>query len=131
MPSKNENAMQVARAAHVLDAKDQILGRLAVQAADLLRGKHKISFESHLDGGDYVTIINAAEIKVTGTKLENKIYSRHSNHPGGLKEEQLKTVLERDPALVLERAIAGMLPKNRLRPIWLRRLKIYAGEATK
>jgi large subunit ribosomal protein L13 len=124
------NAMkQTERAVHVLDAKDMILGRLATQAADLLRGKNKVSFEQHQDCGDYVTIINAAAIKVTGNKLEDKIYYSHSGYIGNLKEVQLKTVLANRPEKVIEHAISGMLPKNRLRAGWMRRLKVYAGEA--
>lgn len=117
-----------ARASHVIDAKGLILGRLATQVADLLRGKNKVEFELNQDCGDYVTIINAAAIQVTGNKLEAKTYYKHSGHLGGLKETQLKTMLAEKPERVIEKAVAGMLPKNRLRSAWLRRLKVYAGE---
>lgn len=127
MPNQTEKT-QIVREVHVLDAKDAILGRLATQAATLLRGKHKPSFERHDDKGDYVTIINAADIKVTGSKLTNKIYYSHSGYIGNLKEIQLGKLLEKSPEKVIQHAINGMLPKNRLRAKWLRRLKVYAGE---
>ncbi len=119
---------QITRASHVLDAKDQILGRLATEVATLLRGKTKPSFESHIDGGDYVTVINAASVKVTGNKLHDKIYARHSGYPGGLKEISLEALLASRPEKVIEFAVYGMLPKNRLRAGWMRRLKVVAGE---
>lgn len=118
----------IERKKHVLDAKGIILGRLATEAADLLRGKGKVTFEMHIDGGDFVTVINAQEVAVTGNKMEDKIYYRHSSFPGGLKEEQLKDVMGTKPEKVIERAVYGMLPKNRLRDGWMRRLKVYAGE---
>ncbi len=119
---------QIERAKHVLDAKDAILGRLATEAASLLRGKQKTTFELHEDGGDYVTIINAAQIKVTGNKLKDKMYYSHSGYLGNLKTISLGDLLAKSPEKVLEKAINGMLPKNRLRPLWLRRLKIYSGD---
>jgi large subunit ribosomal protein L13 len=119
---------QIERAVHVLDAKDVILGRLATQAATLLRGKHKVSFELHQDQGDYVTIINAAQIKVTGNKLEDKKYYSHSGYIGNLKTISLDKLLAKSPTKVLEHAVKGMLPKNRLQAKWMRRLKVYAGE---
>lgn len=123
MPSKMIN-----RTKHVIDARDVVLGRLATQIADLLRGKNKVEFELHQDCGDYVTVINAQSVAVTGNKLEDKMYYSHSGHPGGLKETQLKTLMERSPEKVIEQAVYGMLPKNRLRAGWMRRLKVYAGE---
>lgn len=113
---------------HILDAKGKILGRLATEAAVLLRGKNKVSFELNQDCGDYVTVINASEIQVTGNKLEDKIYSSHSGYPGGLKQIQLKTLLETKPEKVIQSAVYGMLPKNRLRAGWMNRLKVYSGE---
>ncbi len=113
---------------HKLDAKDKILGRLGTEVADLLRGKNKALFERHQDCGDFVTVINAAAIRVTGNKLEDKLYSNHSGYPGGLKQIQLKTVLATRPEKVIEQAVYGMLPKNRLRAGWMRRLKVFAGE---
>lgn len=120
MPSKD---------VHILDAKDQILGRLATQAAVLLRGKHKIEFSPNQDNGDYVTVINAKDVRVTGNKLEQKLYYSHSGYPGSLKTTQLKTVMTARPEKVIERAVYGMLPKNRLRSGWMGRLKIFAGLA--
>lgn len=119
MPSKTK---------HILDARGQILGRLATEIADLLRGKGKVEFERHEDNGDWVTVINAKEIKVTGNKLEDKLYSRHSGYHGGLTQIQLKTLLEKSPGKVIQNAVRGMLPKNRLQNGWLLRLKVYAGE---
>lgn len=118
----------VDRQVHVLDAKGMILGRLATQVAVLLRGKQKVSFEAHLDCGDYVTVINAALIKVTGNKLEDKTYYSHSGYIGNLKEIKLKTLLAKSPERVIELAVSRMLPSNRLRAKWLRRLTIKSGE---
>jgi large subunit ribosomal protein L13 len=123
-----QNNTQVVRAKHVLDAKGMILGRLATQVATLLRGKHKPSFELHEDQGDFVTIINAAAIKVTGNKLEDKLYHRHSGYIGSLKTINLGDLLEKSPEQVIEHAVKGMLPKNRLQAKWMQRLKVYAGE---
>lgn len=119
---------QIERASHILDAKDAILGRLATEAATLLRGKQKVNFELHKDNGDYVTIINAAQIKVTGNKLEDKLYHRHSGYIGSLKTTTLGKMMETSPERVIEHAVKGMLPKNRLQAKWMRRLKVYAGE---
>ncbi len=119
------------RQVHILDARDVILGRLATQVADLLRGKHKVSFRAHLDCGDYVKVIHASDVKVTGNKLVDKIYYRHSQYPGGLKETQLGTLMEKSPEKVIEMAVKGMLPKNRLQAKWLNRLTVYAGDETK
>lgn len=124
--STSETPMK--REVHIIDAKDAILGRLATRAALLLRGKHKVSFAANIDGGDYVHVINASAIKVTGNKLEDKMYYSHSGYLGNLRETQLKTLLEKSPEKVIERAIYGMLPKNRLRSEWMNRLKVFAGE---
>ena len=99
---------------HLLDAKDQVLGRLAAHAAVLLRGKHKPVFTPHADCGDTVVIVNAEKIKVTGTKMQTKIYQRYSGYPGGLKEESLERLMNRRPAEALRRAVVGMLPKGPL-----------------
>lgn len=123
MPNKT-----ITRKKHILDANGQILGRLATGIADLLRGKDKVEFEAHIDGGDYVVVTNAAKIAVTGNKLHDKIYYSHSGYIGNLKEMQLRDLLERSPEKVIEKAVFGMLPKNRLRSGWMRRLKVYAGE---
>ena len=112
---------------YLLDADGQTLGRLATQVATLLLGKHKPQFAPHIDCGDNVVVINAAKINVTGNKLEAKKYYRHSGYPGGIKDTSLAALLEKNPALVIENAVAGMLPKNRLQDDRLYRLKVYAG----
>lgn len=109
-----------------IDAKDKILGRLCTQIADTLRGKNKPNFAPHQMIGEKVIVINAQLVKVTGNKLENKKYYRHSGYLGGIKEESLKNLLARRPEEVIRRAVAGMLPKNRLQDIWLKNLTIYA-----
>lgn len=112
---------------YIVDADGQTLGRLATQVATYLLGKHKVRFAAHIDAGDNIVIINAEKIAVTGNKLEDKKYFRHSGYPGGIKETNLATLLERHPTQAIEKAVAGMLPKNRLQDDRLRRLKIYAG----
>jgi large subunit ribosomal protein L13 len=111
----------------LVDASDQTLGRLATRIATLLEGKHKPTYSPHLDTGDHVVVINAARVKVTGNKLLQKRYYRHSGYPGGLKEESLQTLLARKPALVIERAVKGMLPQNRLGRAMFKKLKVYGG----
>lgn len=113
---------------HFLDASGIPLGRLATRAADLLRGKHKPSFVNHLDVGDQVTIIHAAKVVLTGRKAEQKVYYHHTGYLGHLKEQRVKDLLERRPEEVVQRAIAGMLPRNRLKAHWLKRLVIWSGE---
>ncbi len=117
----------VQRQWHLYDLEGQILGRAAVEIAQLLIGKHKPNFTPHVDGGDYVVVINAAKLVVTGNKLEAKKYYRHSNYPGGFKEETLKEKLAKDPTKIVELAVKGMLPKNKLQQPRLRRLKVYLG----
>ncbi len=111
----------------VIDAKDQTLGRLASQVAALLRGKHKPIFTPHMDTGDFVIIINADKIRVTGKKLDQKVYYRYSGYPGGLHARTLREQLARDPERVIRLAVRGMLPKNRLGRHMIRKLKVYAG----
>lgn len=118
---------EVTRKWHLIDADGQILGRLAVKVADILRGKNKPIFTPHVDCGDGVIIINAEKIKVTGTKLTEKKYQRYSGYPSGRKEEPLERLLSRRPTAVLEKAVKGMLPKNSLGREIYRRLKVYAG----
>ena len=118
---------QVSRQWHLIDAADRPLGRVATQVATLLRGKHKPAFHPSQDVGDYVVVINAAKVAVTGKKLEQKIHYRHSNYPGGLKETTLKDVLAKRPERVIERAVRGMLPKNSLGRTQHRHLRVYAG----
>jgi large subunit ribosomal protein L13 len=112
---------------YVVDAEGQNLGRLAVRIADTLRGKNKPMFTPHVDTGDFVVVVNAEKIAVTGNKLDQKIYYRHSGYPGGLRERTLREQLERRPTEVLRKAVKGMLPRNRLGRAQIRKLKIYAG----
>ena len=118
---------EITRDWRVLDASDHVLGRLATEAARLLRGKHKADFTPHLDTGDFVVVVNAEKVKVTGNKLDDKIYYRHSGKPGSLKSETLKERLEKYPERVIRDAVWGMLPKNRLGRQLLRKLKVYSG----
>ena len=120
-------ASEIERGWWVVDASDQTLGRLATRIATLLEGKHKPIYSPHLDTGDHVVVVNAARIRVTGDKLVQKRYYRHSNYPGGLKEESLQALLERKPELVIERAVKGMLPQNRLGRAMIKKLKVYGG----
>ena len=120
-------ASEIERHWWVVDATDQTLGRLATRIATLLEGKHKPTYSPHLDTGDHVVVLNAARVKVTGDKLIQKRYYRHSNYPGGLKEESLGTLLERKPELVIERAVKGMLPRNRLGRAMIKKMKVYPG----
>jgi large subunit ribosomal protein L13 len=112
---------------YLLDAHDIILGKLAVKAADLLRGKNKPIFSPHVDTGDFVIIINAKEIKVTGKKLQQKMYRSHSGYFGHLKELRLEEMLVKNPALIIEKAVQGMLPKNKMQKELLKKLKVYPG----
>lgn len=118
---------EVERKWYVIDAKDKVLGQVAVEAARLLRGKHKPIFTSHIDTGDFVVVINADKVKLTGSKENNKIYTRFSGYVGGQKVETPSMVRERRPILLVERAVYGMLPKTRLGKAQYRKLKVYAG----
>ena len=111
----------------LVDADQETLGRLATRIADVLRGKGKPQYTPHIDTGDFVIVVNAEKVRVTGKKLEQKTYYRHSGYPGGLRERTLGEQLARRPEEVLRRAVRGMLPKNRLAAAQLRKLKIYAG----
>src|SRR5881227_633097 len=111
----------------VVDASGKTLGRLATQIADILRGKRKPEYTPHIDTGDFVVVINAREVAVTGNKREQKRYYRHSGYPGGLRSRTLGEQLERRPEEVLRRAVRGMLPRTRLGRAQLRKLKVYAG----
>ena len=112
---------------HVVDATDLPLGRLASHVAQLLRGKHKPTFAPHVDGGDFVIVVNAEKVAVTGNKEEAKRYYRHSGFPGGLREMSLRDMRDRFPERVMESAVRGMLPKNKLGRKMIRKLKVYAG----
>ena len=112
----------------MIDASDKILGKLATEAAKLLMGKHKPTFTRHLDTGDFVVVINAEKVRVTGKKAEQKLYHSHSGYPGGLKTINLERMMQTHPTRVIEHAVKGMLPHNRLGAKMLRKLKVYAGE---
>ena len=112
---------------HVIDAESQVLGRVATAAARLLQGKHKAIYTPFIDTGDHVVIVNAAKVRLTGRKDEQKIYRRHSGYEGGLREERAAIVRQANPARLLEEAVRGMLPKTRLGDAMYRKLKVYAG----
>jgi large subunit ribosomal protein L13 len=118
---------EIERRWYVVDAEGQTLGRLATRIADTLRGKRKPEYTPHIDTGDFVVVVNAEKIAVTGNKLEQKIYYRHSGYPGGLRERTLAEELNRRPTEVLRKAVKGMLPRNRLARQQITKLKIYAG----
>ena len=123
----NAKAGEVTRNWYVVDAEGQILGRLATRIADTLRGKDKPQYTPHTDTGDFVVVVNCEKVAVTGKKLDEKMYRRHSGYPGGLKERTMREQLERRPTDVLRKAVKGMLPRNRLARQQLLKLKIYAG----
>lgn len=112
---------------YVVDATDVVLGRLAAQVATLLRGKHKATFAPHVDGGDFVVVVNAGKVALTGNKREGKLAYRHSGYPGGLRATPIGTLLDKRPERVIETAVRGMLPKTTLGRAQLRKLKVYAG----
>lgn len=112
---------------YVIDAQNKVLGRVAAEIATVLRGKHKPTFTPHMNGGDFVVVINAAKVAVTRGREDKKIYYRHSQYPGGLKQETLRQALQKHPERVIERAVKGMLPHNHLGADMLRRLKVYGG----
>ena len=112
---------------YIVDASDKILGRLATKIADRIRGKDKPTFTPHTDGGDYVVVINAEKIQVTGKKFDNKKYYNHSLYPGGLKSKVFKDIIENKPEYILEEAVKGMLPKNKLGKKIFKKLKVYKG----
>ena len=111
----------------VFDASDRVLGRFATKIADKLRGKDKPTFTPHVDGGDFVVVINAEKVKVTGKKSDQKKYYKHSLYPGGLKEKSYKEILESNPERIVENAVKGMLPKNKLGKSIIKKLKVYSG----
>lgn len=119
---------EVRREWFVIDAKDKVLGRVASEVARRLRGKHKPEYTPHVDTGDYIVIINAADIRVTGNKLQDKIYYRHTGYVGGIRETNFETMQQRFPGRALEKAVKGMLPKGPLGYAMAKKLKIYAGE---
>ncbi|MDP2953540.1 MAG: 50S ribosomal protein L13 [Chloroflexota bacterium] len=129
MKSYGTKPEDIERRWHVVDAEGKILGRLASGVAKILRGKHKPYYAPHLDTGDYVIVINAAKIRVTGKKLDDKIYYRHSGYPGGLRSTTLAEMLKKRPTRVIRLAVWGMLPHNRLGRAMMRKLKVYEGES--
>ena len=118
---------EIERQWYVVDATGQTLGRLATKVADILRGKHKPIYTPHVDTGDYVIVINAEKIELTGKKWEQKKYYRHSGYPGGLKEITYDKLLKKNPEFIIEKAVRGMIPHNRLGRQIIKKLKVYAG----
>ncbi|HPG37635.1 50S ribosomal protein L13 [Candidatus Saccharibacteria bacterium] len=127
MKTYSAKPTDVKREWYVVDASEAPLGRLATEVAQLLIGKGKPQFTKHIDCGDYVVVINAANLQVTGKKMEDKMYYQHSGYPGGLKEANLTKVMVKDPSMPIVKAVRGMLPVNKLRDGRLARLKVYAG----
>lgn len=113
---------------YIVDAKDKVLGRIATEIANKLRGKDKPVFSPHMDCGDFVIVINAGLVKLTGNKEQGKMYQRHSGFPSGFREESAAHLRERKPTKLVELAVSGMLPKNKLRQVFMKKLKIYATE---
>jgi large subunit ribosomal protein L13 len=128
MKTFSAKAADVPRKWWIIDAKDQVLGRVAVKAATLLRGKEKIVFTPHVDTGDFVIVVNAEKVRVTGKKEEQKTYMSFSGYVGGHKSENVRARRERHPELLIERAVRGMIPHNRLGRAVYRKLKVYRGE---
>ena len=129
MKSYMARPLEVERKWYVVDAEGQTLGRLAAEIARVLRGKSKPQYTPHVDTGDFVVVVNAEKVAVTGRKAEQKVYRRHSGYPGGLKETSYEQLMERRPTEVLRKAVKGMLPRNRLARQQITKLKIYAGPA--
>ncbi len=128
MKTYSTKPSEIEREWHVINASDKILGRLATQVANLLMGKHKPIFCRNLDTGDFVVIINADKVRVTGNKAKQKLYYRHSGYPGGLKSVTLEKMMQTHPARVIEHAVRGMLPHNRLGAKMVKKLKVYTGD---
>ena len=129
MKTYSTKASDIKREWHVIDASDRILGKLATQAASLLMGKHKPIFSRNMDTGDFVVVINADKIRVTGRKAKQKLYYRHSGYPGGFKSISLEEMMQTNPTRAVEYAVKGMLPHNRLGSSILKKLKVYAGDS--
>ena len=127
MKTFSAKSHEVKRAWFVVDATDKVLGRLASEIARRLRGKHKATFTPHVDSGDYIVVVNAEKLRVTGDKAQQKIYYRHSTYPGGIYSETFSKLHNRFPGRVLEKAVKGMLPKGPLGYAMLKKLKVYAG----
>lgn len=127
MKTYSQKTAEISRDWYLIDASSLPLGKLAVVIADKLMGKSKVTYTPHVDNGDYVVVINAKNLKVTGEKLTDKKYYRHSGFPGGLKELRLEEVIEKDPGYAIKAAVKGMLPKNKLQEPRLARLRIFDG----
>ncbi len=128
MKTYSTKASEIKRQWHVIDASDKVLGRLATQVASLLMGKHKPIFTPNLDTGDNVVVINAVKVRVTGNKTKQKVYYRHSGYSGGLKSITLERMMQTNPTRVIEYAVKGMLPHNRLGASMLKKLRVYTGD---
>lgn len=129
--TKSQRAEDIKREWHLIDISNQILGRASTRITQFLQGKHKRNFSSNLDSGDYVVVINAKKVRLSGKKTKTKIYTRYSGYPGGLKRETFTNLIERKPEEVVRRAVSGMLPKNKLRDRRLSRLFIFEGDKHK
>jgi large subunit ribosomal protein L13 len=125
--SLSTESARAARRWYIADAEGQVLGRLATRVAAVLRGKHNPAFSPHLDAGDFVIVVNAKNVRLTGKKLSDKQYYRHSGYPGGIRQASAQEVLDRHPTRVIREAVEGMLPKNRLGRRLATKLKVYAG----
>ncbi|MFC1941475.1 50S ribosomal protein L13 [Chloroflexota bacterium] len=128
MKTYSTKASDIKREWHIVDASGKVLGRLATQIASLLMGKHKPIFSRHLDTGDYVVVTNAEKVSVTGNKTKQKLYYRHSGYPGGFKSISLEMLMQTHPTRVIEHAVKGMLPHNRLSARMMKRLRVYVGD---
>ncbi len=129
MKTYSTKVSDIKRQWHVIDASGKVLGKLATEVAGLLMGKHKPIFSPNLDTGDFVVVINAAKVEFTGNKVEQKLYYRHSGYPAGLKSINLERMMQANPSRVIEHAVKGMLPQNRLGAQMLKKLRVYAGES--
>lgn len=127
MKTYSQKSSEIAREWWIIDAATLPLGKLAVVIADKLMGKSKVTYTPHTDNGDYVVVINAKNLKVTGDKMTDKHYYRHSGFPGGLTDLTLAEIIEKDPTLAVKKAVAGMLPKNKLQAERMKRLRVFAG----
>jgi large subunit ribosomal protein L13 len=125
--TKSIRKEDVQRKWFIVDAEGEIVGRMATQIAHVLRGKHKTSYTPHIDNGDFVIVVNAKKLRFTGNKMEQKTYQRFSGYPGGLRSKTAKEVLDKNPADIIEKAVRGMLPKNRLGRAMFKKLFVYAG----
>ncbi len=128
MKTYSTKISDIERQWHVFDASDKVLGRLATQIASLLMGKHKSIFTRNLDTGDFVVVINAEKVRITGNKAKQKLYYRHSGYPGGLKSITFEKVMQTNPTRAIEHAVKGMLPHNRLGASMMKKLRVYAGD---